>query len=401
MKVEININKQMNNRIKYFLSIACACLVFSFHFSTFNSLRAQQMPLSETAWASVLTCGPGNDLYTSFGHSALRICDTANGLDIVYNYGTFNFGTPHFYWKFAQGRLDYCLSRSRMDHFFIENGLEGRSMSEQHLNLSHQEVCNLFVMLEWNYMPENRYYRYDFFRDNCATRVRDMVSHAVGCDTVLHRSVKTETYRHLLASALRDTMEWWRLGMDCLLGLAADHRCTSVERMFKPCEMEAELAEATVGADQRHVVGAPVPLQPSSRVNMHRSFPPVIVFGLLFLLLAGLTYVEWKKRKNLLAVFDRIIFVIAGLIGLFLLFMWFGSAYYCTKWNLNVLWASPLLILIAVRMHKSPCWALWLQEAMFAAALVWVLVCGLSSALIPIILIFALRVAMLLLTNRK
>ena len=95
-------------------------------------------------------------------------------------------------------------------------------------------------------------------------------------------------------------------------------------------------------------------------------------------------------------VFDRIIFVLAGLIGLFLLFMWFGSAYYCTKWNLNVLWASPLLILIAIRMRKSPRWALWLQEAMFAAAAVYVLVCGLSVAIIPLILMLMLRVGVLL-----
>lgn len=356
------------------------------------------MPLSETAWASVLTCGPGNDLYTSFGHSALRICDTANGLDVVYNYGTFNFGTPHFYWKFAQGRLDYCLSRSSMLNFYYENGAEGRSMSEQRLNLTHQEVCNLFVMLEWNYQPDNRYYRYDFFRDNCATRVRDMVSHACGGDTVLHRVAEPVTYRYLLASALRDTMEWWRLGMDLLLGLAADHRCTAPERMFLPREMETELAEATVGSDSRPMVGEPTPLQPSARVNMHRSFPPVLVFVVLFLLMAWLSWMERRKGWRL-AWMDRVLFIVAGLLGLFLLFMWFGSAYYCTKWNLNVLWASPLLILIAIRMKKSPRWALWLQEGMFAIALVWVIVCGLSLALVPIILIFALRVSMLLLRN--
>lgn len=353
------------------------------------------MPLSETAWASVLTCGPGNDLYTSFGHSALRICDTARGIDLAYNYGTFNFGTPHFYWKFAQGRLDYCLSRTPMQYFFIENGHEGRSMSEQRLNLSHQELCNLFVMLEWNYRPENRYYRYDFFRDNCATRVRDMVSHAVGCDTVLHRTAEAVTYRHLLAAALRDTMEWWRLGMDILVGLAADHRCTSVERMYIPREMEAELAEATMGDDHRQMVADPVLLQPSGRVEMSRSFPPVIVFGLLLLVVAWLSWMEHRKGWRL-AWMDRVLFVLAGLVGLFLLFMWFGSAYYCTKWNLNVLWASPLLILIAIRMRKSPRWALWLQKGMFAVALVWVVVCGLAPALVPIILIFALRVAMLL-----
>lgn len=383
----------MNSRFRYYFVLACASIVFNFQLSTFNLLRAQQLPLSETATASVLVCGQGNDLYTSFGHAALRIQDTARGIDLAYNYGTFNFGTPHFYWKFAQGRLDYCLSRGSMGHFYVENGYEGRSMWELPLNLTHQEVCNLFVMLEWNYMPENRYYRYDFFRDNCATRVRDMVSHAVG-DTVLHRTAAPVSYRHLLAAALRDTMEWWRLGMDCLLGLAADHRCTAPERMYIPRELGAEFMETTV--DGRPLVGKPRLLQPSTRIEMHPSFPPLVVFALLLAIVALLSSLERRKGWNL-AWMDRSLFVLAGLIGLFLLFMWFGSAYYCTKWNLNVLWASPLLILIAIRMQKSPRWALWLQEAMFLAAAVWVVWCGLSVALLPIIMVFALRVGLLML----
>ena len=118
----------------------------------------------------------------------------------------------------------------------------------------------------------------------------------------------------------------------------------------------------------------------------------------LFLIMAGLSWLEWKRHKCIktLAVFDRVVYIVAGLLGLFLLFMWFGSAYYCTKWNLNVLWASPLLILIAIRMQKSPRWALWLQEALFLGVLAWVVICGLSAALVPIVLLLALRVAMLL-----
>ena len=379
----------MKKGLKYYLVLACACLTSGL----LVPLRAQEsLPLSETAVASVLTCGPGNDLYTSFGHSALRICDTARGIDVVYNYGTFDFGTPHFYWKFAQGRLDYCLSRSTMRGFLWENGAEGRSMSEQRLNMTQQQVCNLFVLLETNYLPEYRYYRYDFFRDNCATRVRDMVYSAVGKNVVLSRTAEPVTYRHLLASALRDTMEWWRLGIDCLLGLAADHRCSPTERMFLPKEMEDEFGMAAV--DGSPIVGEPIPLQPSGRVPMHRSFPPAVVFWLVFVCVALLSWQGWRKGWRL-AWLDRFLFILAGLIGLFLLFMWFGSAYDCTKWNLNVLWASPLLVLIAIRLDRSPRWALWLQEAMFLVAAVWVVVCGLAPALVPIILVFAVRVAFL------
>ena len=137
-------------------------------------LRAQ-MPLSETATASVLTCGPGDDFYTTFGHSAIRICDTAQGLDLVYNYGTFDFNTPHFYWKFMRGQLNYMLGRSSFEAFMEEYIYYGRAVWEQRLNFTPREVNNLYLLLEQNYLPEYRHYRYDFFRDNCATRVRDMV----------------------------------------------------------------------------------------------------------------------------------------------------------------------------------------------------------------------------------
>ena len=107
-----------------------------------------QMPLSETATASVITCGPGDDFYTTFGHSALRITDSAQGIDVVYNYGTFDFDTPHFYWKFMRGKLDYCLSRTSFGNFMVEYVSEGREVREQRLNFSQQEVNNLYLLLE-------------------------------------------------------------------------------------------------------------------------------------------------------------------------------------------------------------------------------------------------------------
>ena len=114
--------------------------------------------LSGDAYASLLTCGPGNEFYTTFGHTALRLCDSAQGIDVVYNYGMFDFGEPHFYFHFAQGRLNYFLGRSSFQGFFKEYAMEGSSMFEQRLLLTHAEVCRLFQLLETNYMPENKHY---------------------------------------------------------------------------------------------------------------------------------------------------------------------------------------------------------------------------------------------------
>ena len=167
-----------------------------------TSLQAQQMPLSDGATASVLTCGPGNDFYTTFGHSAIRITDTASGIDRVYNYGTFNFDTPNFYWVFTRGRLDYQLSCTTFEDFMYEYAYEGREVREQPLTFEAGQVQNLYILLETNYLPQYRHYRYDILRDNCATRVRDIVYSAWAQDTVLQRAAEPVSYRRLLAACM-------------------------------------------------------------------------------------------------------------------------------------------------------------------------------------------------------
>ena len=387
-------------------ALFCACIILNSQFLILNSATAQTLtlPLSETATASVLTCGPGNDFYTTFGHSALRITDTAQGLDLVYNYGTFDFNTPHFYWKFMRGQLDYMLGRSSYENFMAEYVYEGREVREQRLCFTPQEVSNLYLLLEQNYLPEYRYYKYDFFTDNCASRIRDMVRMALGHREIsLMRESEPTSYRRLVTANLKGNLEWWQLGIDLLFGLPADHVCDANERMFLPEEMEAEFAEAWPKPESLHdgmisinalnatLVDKAQILLPERREPLSRSFPPVVVFALLFAAVAVLT---WRGLWPRWA--DRALFVLAGLVGLFLLFMWFGTDHYCTQWNLNILWASPLLILIAIRLERSPRWALWLQESSFLVAMVWIIWCGLSLALIPLVLTLALRVGVLL-----
>lgn len=351
-------------------------------------LRAQE--LSPVATASLLTCGAGDDFYTTFGHTAVRITDPELGIDYVYNYGTFDFDTPHFYWKFMRGKLDYKLARTTYQRFIAEYQYEGRAVFEQQLGMEWGQIQNLYLLLETNLLPEYRYYKYDFFRDNCATRVRDVVYCAWVMDTLLQRQAPMRSYRCLISDNLRDTLEWWRLGIDLLFGLPADHRCDANERMFLPFEMMAEYAGtgATGIWTGPGLVEDTHQLLAEARQPLKPSFPPVVPFGLLLAVVALLT---WRRRWPRWA--DRVLFTIAGLVGLFLLFMWFGTDHYCTKWNFNILWSSPLLILMAIRMERSPKWALWFQLACFAVAAVWVLVCGLAPAILMIIFTLALRVA--------
>ena len=363
-------------------------LVFSFYFLPF-ALPAQELPLSATATASVITCGPGNDFYTTFGHSALRITDTANGIDLVYNYGTFDFDTPHFYWTFAKGRLDYCLARSSFDHFLAVYSYERRYMYEQRLNLTPQELNNLFVMLEWNYLPENRYYRYDLLLDNCATRVRDMVEAAAGKRTIGFDDWEDHSYRYWLHDATAGgCLEWWTLGIDMLLGMTTDHVCNTSEAMFYPVAMMELYNNAMLDSSEPLCTPTEKLLQ-DTREPLRRSFPPLVVFALFFI---AVSLLSWKHLWPKWA--DRVLFAIAGLVGCFLIFMWTGTEHYCTKWNLNILWASPFFLLIAIRLEKSPRWFLCLQAALLVLSLL-IAVIGwpqqFNVAVIPLILVLLLR----------
>ncbi len=379
------------NRMVKFVFLACLGMVFNFQFSIFNSIHAQS-PLSDSATAYVLTCGPGNDFYTTFGHSAIRICDPTRGIDQVYNYGTFDFNTPHFYWKFMRGRLDYQLGRTTFEHFMAEYAAEGRSVSQQRLCMDAREVANLYILLEQNYLPEYRCYRYDFFRDNCATRVRDMVALAMGKqDTVLGSDwqASPRSYRRLVSDNLKGTLEWWRLGIDMLFGLPADHRATDMERMFLPFELRDIYAATLWRGDcgNANMVTPSEQLLPEQREPLGASFPPVVVFALLLVLVVVMTWKGWWRPWM-----DRVLFVLAGVVGLFLIFMWVGTDHYCTQWNLNILWANPLLILVAIRLERSPRWSLWLMVGCFAVAAVWTLWCGLSPAILLLILTLAFRI---------
>ena len=153
--------------IRIFTLILCCCLL------SLSSVFTQ--PAEETLEISLLTCSPGSELYTKFGHSAIRLLDRQTGTDLVYNYGIFDFDTPNFYGKFTQGSLQYWLAVQPTQGFLRMYALDKRGVIEQKIYLEAEEKKKIRLFLEENRRPENRYYRYDPFLDNCATRVRDVL----------------------------------------------------------------------------------------------------------------------------------------------------------------------------------------------------------------------------------
>ncbi|HEX9600431.1 MAG TPA: DUF4105 domain-containing protein, partial [Mariniflexile sp.] len=177
-------------------------LLFLCLFLFVEVITAQQDILSEQAEISVLTIGPGTLLNDSFGHNAFRVKDPVKGIDLAFNYGVYDFETPNFYLKFAQGKLNYLIGLNYYEDFFEAYISQNRSIKEQVLNLSQIEKQKLFDYLLNNIKPENRAYLYDFFYDNCATKIKDVTNIAVNNTIQFNEpeNFKQQTFRELIHS---------------------------------------------------------------------------------------------------------------------------------------------------------------------------------------------------------
>ena len=359
--------------------------------------NAQEMAtpsLSETAYASLLTCGAGDEFYSTFGHTGIRICDTSQSIDVVYNYGMFSFNEPHFYWRFAKGPLHYWMGRTSYQGFMLEYALNGRAVWEQKLNISNQELNNLFLSLEWNNLPDNRYYDYDFFMDNCATRARDMIN---GCLThrtaiVEDRNEENPSFRDLVYKSTEESLLWWRFGIDILLGMRCDKPASNVEQMFSPLEMMTQFDTVKLSDSHEPLVKEKTQLLEETREPLAKSISPTLIFWLVFSLVMLLTLIAWIKGWKLVWL-DVILFGVVGLISLLIIFLWIFSTHYCTKANLNILWCSPFFLYFAIMHRKSNIVVLLFQILALLTVLIgfWWLPQTFNAAIFPIALTLLIR----------
>lgn len=307
---------------------------------------------------SLLTATPGEELYSTFGHSALRVTDSINHTDIVYNYGTFNFEEPGFYMKFIRGKLNYFLSREYFESFVYAYQMEGRGLTEQVLQLTCAEKKEIFDFLQNNMLPANRFYKYDFLFDNCTTRLRDLIEEAtdekVEFSTILPAP---KTFRNLIHDYLDvHDKQWSKLGIDILLGARTDAVMTSREVMFLPDYLLANADSATL--DHQLLVKEKNPLYPFDMTTESKNnlTHPLFIFACLFVLIAFLSFSKNTFVQRILFSFDGMLLFITGFLGFLLLFMWFGTDHSMTKNNYNLLWAWPINVLPAFYMHSHKKW---------------------------------------------
>lgn len=331
-------------------------LLLLFLFFLVDLAIAQQNQLSPKSEISVLTIGPGTTLNDAFGHSAFRIKDPDLGIDITYGYGEYDFDAPNFYLKFAQGKLNYLISKIEFDRFYqAYSYYYNRTIKEQVLNLSQSEKQALYDYLIINYKPENRRYLYDFFFDNCATKIKDVTNLAVNNSIKFNKpkTYKEASFRTLIQNNLnRNT--WGSLGIDLALGSVIDRKATAEDQMFLPENIYRFFESATLKKSNNPLVKQSHILYKQKEVTHSNSFftSPLFVFGIIGLIILYITYNNYRNNKHSKWL-DVSLFIITGIIGVFILLLWFATDHKGTHQNYNLLWAFALNILIVGQFFKS------------------------------------------------
>mgnify|MGYP002603623931 FL=1 len=296
---------------------------------------------------SLLTAWPGPEVYQLCGHSAIRIRGAE--VDSVWNYGVFDFDEPNFVYRFVKGETDYMLVGYPTMWFMPEYLSEGRKVLEQDLNLTQDEAWKLRSLLQTEALPQNRTYRYNYVKDNCATRITDRLAQATDARLIFPDTIAYGTFRREMRAFHRD-YPWYQFGIDLALGSGLDRELRANEEMFVPTVMSDRYAQATL-SDGRRLVSDTRQLMPDSG---HATLPatpwyltPNFWSAICFILMAAFSvFMAWKRR--ILRWLYCLWFAIIGLGGCIIAFLVFASDHEATSPNMLLLWLNPLQLIVAV-----------------------------------------------------
>ena len=366
-------------------------LILNFSFLIFNSALAQD---SSRLRISLLTCTPGEELYSTFGHSAYRVVDSTSLTDIVYNYGTFNFDVDGFYLKFIQGNLLYYVSAEYFTDFKDLYQSTNRGITEQVLNLSAAEKITIQRFLNNNLKEENKYYKYDFFFDNCTTRLRDILKkHHDSAFTQKAVMPAGSSFRLAIHQYLdKNHKDWAKLGIDILLGQPCDGVMTAEQMQFLPDNLMKSL-----DSSNNPIVLSSQNLYPLSDDHAKKSFfTPFVIFSLLLIFIVLIGFVKNKFAQAFLQGFDGMFFFLTGVLGVIIIFMWFGTDLIMYKNNFNLMWAWPTHTIMAFFVNSKKSWVKkyfkFTAVALMAVLISWFfLPQQMNNALIPILLLLIYR----------
>jgi len=382
-------------KLKY--SLFLIIVLFSIRFNA-------QINLSEKATVSVVTCGPGSELYSTFGHSAFRVFDPVNKLDKIYNYGTFNFNAPNFYLNFAKGKLTYQLSTSRFGLFLQIYNYEKRWVKTQELNLDLAQVQATYNFLENNAKPSNKDYQYDFFYNNCSTKIEEVIKGILKDDVAFSNShiSSSKTHRDLIADYTKN-QKWGKFGIDLALGSVIDKEATKDAYKFLPDYIFYAFENATITTTngvKPLVKETKTVLYPkSNEILKPLSFitTPLFIIACFSLIILFISYKNFKNNSRSKWL-DFLIFFITGIIGIAVLLLWFATDHTATYKNLNFLWAFAPNLIVAFYLLKSklPKWIYYYNLGLIGLIvlmlLVWIFkIQVFNIALLSLIIAFIVR----------
>jgi hypothetical protein len=341
-----------------FLLLICLCYVIK---------NTAQVNLSVYSEISIVTAGPGKELYEKFGHTALRIKDPVLNLDLIYNYGVFDFNAPNFYSNFAEGKMYYLLARYDFKYFLASYKKDKRWLKQQVLNLNQAEKQQFFNYLENNALLENATYLYDPFFDNCATKIRD-ISKVILKDAVTLTSNRIEnnkTLRTLMNQEI-DWNTWGNFGINLIAGTILDVKRNQLEYTYLPDYIFKTFENGKIerqSQSQSLVKREDILLDFDESSNTTTFLSPLYIFIFLLLIVIFITFKDVKNNRRTKSL-DFTLLFITGLVGLVLTYLWLFSSHITAPKNFNVLWAFLPNLIVAFFMLKTNTHK-WLQKYVF------------------------------------
>ncbi|WP_264566737.1 DUF4105 domain-containing protein [Flavobacterium sp. N3904] len=304
--------------------------IFIFLLTATHHLFAQNTVLSKNAHVSVITCGTGNESYSLFGHTAIRVQDVDNNLDVVYNYGAFDFDTPNFVMQFIKGDLNYFIVVHRFSDFMNEYNYEKRSVYEQDLNISLPLKQKLYDNLAKTLLSDERVYNYKFIDNNCTSKVVDIINTTLGSKVIIKKADTDLTYRAILFPYF-DNHFYEKLGTSIIFGRKLDH---DGSKIFLPFELQKSLKLINYNKQ---------PLCPENKelLVFDKEIPSSWwnnCYTYLFIL--GLVIFVNKKAIDFIYLFT------VALFGLFFVFLGFYSSHQELGYNYNILLFNPTLFIL-------------------------------------------------------
>lgn len=298
---------------------------------------------SDSVRVSLLTCAPGTEIYALFGHSAIRYENFSQKQDWVFNYGMFSFREPNFVMRFVKGETDYQLGVVPYSYFETEYAMRGSSVYQQVLNLTEGEKRTLIRLLEENYRPANRVYRYNFFYDNCTTRARDKIEESIEGVVDYPANQEPVTFREII-HRFTEGHPWSEFGIDLCLGADADKRADVRGQMYAPFYMKALASEAVI-----HRADTVMPLVKEefkvvdASLDDEPGFPlSPMACAIILLALTCLVVGRGVRCGHISCWWDAFLFGIQGLGGIVIAFLFFFSVHPTVGTNWMVVMLNPI-----------------------------------------------------------